>query len=236
MARINKNTDSVAAMFNSIAARYDFLNHFLSLGIDKFWRKQLVREVFRHNPKIVLDVATGTGDLAIAIAKKSSEIDVVGVDIAPNMLEIARKKVADIDLDKRISLVLGSALNLPFPNNNFDAVIVAFGVRNFENLSLGLKEIFRVLKPGGVFCVLEFSVPRSQPFSALYKWYFRHLLPFLGGLISGNRNAYTYLPDSVLSFPEGKQFTDILSDVGFQNVSFKRLTFGVASIYIAHKI
>lgn len=232
---VDKRTSSVAAMFNSIAPSYDFLNHMLSLGIDKLWRRRLVKRLLCNNPREVLDVATGTADLALVMAKRSPTVKIVGIDISESMLAIGMVKVKKWKFLERITLKKASALCIPSPDNHFDAAMVAFGVRNFEDLAQGLKEICRVLKPGGELGVLEFSMPRHWPFNALYRFYFLKFLPWVGGKVSGNRQAYTYLPESVLSFPQGEAFAQILISSGFNDVEIRVQTFGISTIYIAKK-
>ncbi|MBN2682975.1 MAG: bifunctional demethylmenaquinone methyltransferase/2-methoxy-6-polyprenyl-1,4-benzoquinol methylase UbiE [Bacteroidales bacterium] len=222
-------------MFNAIAGRYDFLNHFLSFGIDYNWRKILVKVLKNHNPNKILDVATGTADLAIKAAKKTSA-EILGIDISKEMLEIGKKKVEKLGLQNRISLLEADAENLPFQNDSFDAVMVSFGVRNFENLDKGLEEIYRVLKPGGIFLVLEFSQPDEFPEKQLYGFYSRFILPFFGRIFSGDKRAYSYLPESVIAFPYGQSFLERMKAIGYNNLSYKKLTFGVATLYIAYKI
>lgn len=222
--------EQVAQMFNNISERYDFLNHLLSLGIDKGWRRKAVKLVMDHPPSHILDIATGTGDFALAAAK-SIPARVTGIDISEGMLAIGREKVAAAGLAGRIDLQLSDSENLPFPNHTFDAAIVAFGVRNFENLDRGLQEIARVLKPGSRFVVLEFSKPSRFPVKQLYGLYFRYILPLIGRLVSKDPAAYTYLPDSVNAFPDGKSFLQRLENVGFIENKQIPLTFGIASIY-----
>lgn len=224
--------EQVKTMFDNIAHRYDFLNRFLSLGIDKGWRKKAIKMLAEHKPKQILDVATGTADFAIETLKLNPE-KVIGVDISSGMLEIGKKKLKALN-EERISLELGDSENLRFEDNSFDAVIVAFGVRNFENLEKGMQEIFRVLKPGGVAMVLEFSKPRGF-FALIYAFYFNVILPLWGKLFSGDNSAYTYLPESVKAFPEGEEFKSILTQCGYQNVNDRRLTFGICSIYTGSK-
>jgi len=220
-------------MFNAISPKYDFLNHFLSLGIDILWRKKAIRLLKKDNPRFILDVATGTGDFAIeALALKPEQI--IGVDISTGMLEIGRKKMTSKGYHQ-IQLMEGDSENLPFEENKFDAAIVGFGVRNFENLEKGLKEILRVLKPGGKLVVLEFSKPRAFPFKQLYSFYFTHILPRIGKWFSRDASAYTYLPDSVRAFPDGENFVSILSAAGYNNASCRSLTFGISSLYTATK-
>ena len=226
--------EQVAQMFNSISGRYDFLNHFLSLGIDKRWRKKAIRILKSANPKLILDVATGTGDFALQALSINPE-KIVGVDISEGMLEVGRKKVEQRRLSNKIELLLADSENLPFPDNNFDAVTVGFGVRNFENLKKGLREINRVMKPGALLVVLEFSRPSRFPFKQVYNFYFKLILPRIGRLVSRDKSAYTYLPESVEAFPDGEKFVAILKETGFKNSACKPLTFGVSSIYIAQK-
>ncbi|OQX81719.1 MAG: bifunctional demethylmenaquinone methyltransferase/2-methoxy-6-polyprenyl-1,4-benzoquinol methylase [Bacteroidetes bacterium 4484_249] len=224
----------VKTMFNNIAHRYDFLNHFLSGGIDFIWRKKAIKTLSANNPKTILDVATGTGDLAIAAIKLNPE-KIIGIDIAEDMVEIGRTKVRKKNLEQVIQLQTGDSENIQFSDNYFDAAMVAFGVRNFENLEKGLSEMHRILKPGGEVMILEFSKPIRFPVKQFYNFYFRYILPFIGRLISGDSSAYTYLPDSVSEFPHGNEFLNILTKVGFKNPGHRPLTFGIASIYSGWK-
>jgi demethylmenaquinone methyltransferase/2-methoxy-6-polyprenyl-1,4-benzoquinol methylase len=226
--------DQVAKMFNNISHRYDFLNQLLSLGIDKMWRKRAIGVLKPLKPKTLLDVATGTGEFALEAMKLKPD-KIVGIDIAEAMLEIGRKKVSAKNAAATIELILGDSENIPFAQNKFDAVTVAFGVRNFENLKRGLSEILRVLKPGGMVVILEFSKPSSFPFKQIYHFYFTFILPRIGSLISHDKSAYTYLPKSVEAFPDGEDFLRILHDVGFKNTQCSSLTFGISSIYIGTK-
>ena len=230
---INQNTKTkqVEAMFNDIAPKYDFLNHFLSLGIDKTWRRKVIRRIIKDKPSLVLDIATGTADLAIMLAKKSTEVKITGVDLAENMIEIGRKKVENLNLSNRITLQQGDSLLLPFSNNTFDSAMVAFGVRNYEDPVKGMSETYRVLREKGKFYVLEFSMPRKFPMAQLYKFYFRFILPLIGRVVSGNSMAYTYLPDSVHAFPDGQNFIDLMEKAGFKSCKYKKLSFGIATIY-----
>lgn len=224
----------VAEMFNNISKNYDFLNHFLSLGIDILWRKKAIRLLKRDQPKHILDIATGTGDFAIeALALKPEKI--VGVDISEGMLSVGREKMKKKGYDDVIELQLGDSEKLLFDDNTFDAVIVAFGVRNFENLEKGLADMNRVIKEGGKAVILEFSKPTKFPFKQLYNFYFKAILPKIGKLISKDNAAYTYLPESVEAFPDGKKFLEVLEKTGFKNTQCKSLTFGVSSIYIGEK-
>jgi ubiquinone/menaquinone biosynthesis methyltransferases len=226
--------EQVAKMFDNISHKYDFLNHFLSLGIDKLWRKKAIGMLEKASPQVILDVATGTGDFALqAMSLKPAKI--TGIDISEGMLEVGRKKIAARNLQHIIDLKAGDSENIPFPENNFDAVTVAFGVRNFENLEKGLSEIFRVLKPGGKLIVLEFSRPRKFPMKQLYNFYFKHILPRVGRAVSSDKAAYTYLPESVQAFPDGGDFLRVLDKVGFNNTQCKALTFGISSIYSGTK-
>lgn len=220
----------VAQMFDNISARYDFLNHLLSLSIDKGWRKKVVKLVKAEKPQQVLDVATGTADLAIAL-EKSHPQHITGIDISNGMLEVGRKKVAKKNLTELITLEQADSENLPFDDNHFDAITVAFGVRNFEDLEKGLREMQRVLKPGGKLLVLEFSQPQKFPFKQVYNFYFKNILPGLGKLISNDSSAYTYLPESVGAFPFGEKFTGIMEKCGYTRTRFTPVTFGVATIY-----
>jgi demethylmenaquinone methyltransferase/2-methoxy-6-polyprenyl-1,4-benzoquinol methylase len=224
----------VREMFDDISPRYDFLNHFLSFGIDRIWRRKLVGILAAHKPTVVLDVATGTGDLAMSIASLKPQ-KIVGIDISEKMLEIGRAKLMEKGLDKIITLRRADAEKIPFSDNSFDAITVAFGVRNYENLELGLREMRRVLRPGGVMLILEFSHPASFPMKQLYRLYSRFVIPAMGRVISGNDKAYTYLPESVAAFPSGKKFLDILVKLGMNNTELKQLSMGIASIYIAEK-
>lgn len=226
--------EQVATMFNNISKRYDLLNHLLSLGIDILWRKEAIRLLKKKQPKKILDIATGTADFAIESMSLNPE-QVIGVDISEGMLEKGRQKIVRKRLDDKISLHLGDSENLDFPDNMFDAIIVAFGVRNFENLEKGLGDMLRVLKPGGTAVILEFSKPRAFPFKQLYNAYFKLVLPTIGKLISKDKAAYTYLPQSVQAFPEGENFIRVFEDTGYKNTLCKPLTFGISSIYVGEK-
>lgn len=224
----------VARMFDNIAVKYDFLNHFFSVGIDKRWRKKAIRILAQDQPKRILDVATGTGDFALESMVIAPE-HIVGVDISKGMLDVGRMKVAEKGLDDRITFREGDSENLPFSDASFDAITVGFGVRNFQNLKAGLSEMYRVLRPGGRLVVLEFSKPRHFPLKQGYFFYFKYVMPFIGRVVSKDKAAYSYLPQSVLAFPEGKEFEAILAEVGFASLKTRTLTGGIASIYTGLK-
>lgn len=221
-------------MFNNISRRYDFLNHFLSLGIDKIWRKKAVRLLREVEPKRILDIATGTGDFALALLKLKPE-EIVGMDISSGMLEVGRQKMKKKGVENVISMQLGDSENLPFEDGHFDALTVGFGVRNYENLEKGLSEMLRVLRPGGKAVILEFSKPKRFPVKQAFGFYSRYLIPFFGKKISKDSNAYAYLPESVAAFPEGREFEDILKKLGYQNVQSKLVSGGIATIYSGKK-
>lgn len=225
----------VAHMFNSIAHSYDFLNRLLSLGIDKTWRKRAVRKLQKYNPTHILDIATGTGDFAIAIARKMPLSSVVGVDISENMLAKAEQKILKKRLAHQITVDVGDSENLHFSEASFDAVTVAFGVRNFENFNRGLSEIYRVLKPNGVAVILEFSKPTQFPIKQLYFFYFKKIVPIIGTLFSKDMGAYTYLPESVDVFPYGNAFVKHVTHAGFSKTMHFPLSFGIVSLYICEK-
>ncbi len=224
----------VAEMFDNISPKYDFLNHFLSLGIDIHWRKKAIKFLKEDQPKQILDIATGTGDFAIQALKLNPD-KITGVDISEGMLDMGRKKLKKLKLDDRIELLSGDSEGLQFEDETFDAVIVAFGVRNFENLEGGLKDMLRVLKKGGRVVVLEFSKPQVFPFKQLYNFYFNSILPRIGRLVSKDHAAYTYLPDSVKNFPDGGAFIEKLNKLGYKETKCKTLTFGISSIYTGIK-
>lgn len=226
--------EQVATMFNNISKKYDFLNHFLSLGIDILWRKKAIGLLNPHQPKVMLDIATGTGDFALEALKLNPE-KVIGIDISEGMLEVGKEKMKTKKVDNIINLQLGDSENLPFDEATFDAYTVGFGVRNFENLEKGLSEMLRVLKPNGHAVILEFSKPKSFPIKQLYNFYFNKILPGIGKLVSKDNAAYTYLPESVNAFPEGDDFVEILKKVGYNNPKSIPLMFGIASIYTATK-
>ena len=224
----------VAEMFNNISGNYDFLNHFLSLGIDILWRRKAIGLLKEIKPKKILDVATGTGDFAIQSMSLDPK-EVIGIDISDGMLEVGRKKIVNKGLSEIIELRNGDSEEIPFDDNYFDAVIVAFGVRNFENLELGLQNILRVLKKDGKLVVLEFSKPKRFPMKQLFGFYFKNILPLIGKVFSRDNSAYTYLPESVEAFPEGKDFNAIMEKLGFNQVKNIPLTFGISTIYTGIK-
>ncbi|MBL0048396.1 MAG: bifunctional demethylmenaquinone methyltransferase/2-methoxy-6-polyprenyl-1,4-benzoquinol methylase UbiE [Bacteroidetes bacterium] len=226
--------EQVATMFNNIAPKYDFLNHFLSLGIDILWRKRAIRQLQALQPKLILDIATGTGDFAIEALSLHPD-KIIGIDISEGMLEFGREKMIQKKLSHIIDLQSGDSENLKFEKHYFDAATVAFGVRNFEHLEKGLVEINRVLKPGGVLVVLEFSKPRNFPVKQFYSFYSKQVLPRIGKLFSKDNSAYTYLPESVQAFPDGADFVAILKKCGFLEAKAISLSFGIASIYVAKK-
>lgn len=222
--------EEVAQMFDNISGNYDFLNHFLSLGIDKIWRKKAVKMLREINPTKILDIATGTGDFAIeSLALDPTEV--VGVDISEGMLQKGREKMVKRKIDHIISMRTGDSEDLLFDDNYFDALTVGFGVRNFQNLEAGLAEMLRVVRPGGKLIILEFSKPKRFPIKQYYAFHSKYIIPFFGKTISKDASAYTYLPESVAAFPEGKDFEDILVKLGYKNVETKQVAGGIASIY-----
>jgi len=224
----------VRQMFDSIARRYDFLNHFLSLGIDRLWRKKTIR-IIQHLPhKTILDVATGTGDMSI-LASRLETTSIVGIDISSEMLEIQKMKLESKKLNAKITVQIADAENLPFEKESFDVIMTAFGVRNFENLDKGLSEFHRVLKNGGHVVILEFSKPTAFFVKGIFKFYFSNILPLLGRMVSRHNFAYSYLPDSVDRFPSGADFSQRLNKAGFVETNYKSLSFGIASIYTGKK-
>lgn len=235
----NKNSeqskkDQVEEMFDNISPKYDLLNHVLSANIDRLWRKNTINKLKFYKPGLILDIATGTADFAVA-ATMIKGVKVIGIDISEGMLEVGQKKIERKKLTDTINLIKADSENLPFENDKFDAAIVGFGVRNFENLKKGLAEIKRVLKPGAVFYVLEFSKPVKSPYKHIYQFYFNKILPLIGRAVSKDSSAYTYLPESVNEFPDGDKFLTILADVGFVDNRYFLQTFGIATIYEAHK-
>lgn len=234
-----KNEDSkknqVRDMFNNISGRYDFLNHFLSLGIDKWWRRRALNTLKKYNNKKILDVATGTADLAILAQNKLNPDSIIGIDIADKMLQIGRQKIEHIQLSHKISLETGDSEHLRFESDTFDTAMAAFGVRNFEHLEEGLSEMYRVLNKNGVIMVLEFSRPRIFPIKQLYNFYFKYILPIIGKIVSKNNVAYDYLYESSSTFPCFEDFTAVLDKIGFINTRYYPLTFGICTIYLGEK-
>ena len=234
-----KNSDlgkkeQVAKMFDTISNEYDGLNRVISFGIDIKWRNKVVEIVKKRNRNSILDIATGTGDLAINLTKTNAS-KIIGLDISEGMLNVGRQKIEKLKLNNTIEMVFGDSENLPFTENYFDAITVAFGVRNFETLEKGLAEIYRVLKPGGTFVVLETSIPTKTPYKQGYNFYSKNILPTIGKLFSKDKLAYKYLSDSAASFPYGEAFNNILHKIGFNNIIDRPQTFGVATIYTASK-
>jgi demethylmenaquinone methyltransferase/2-methoxy-6-polyprenyl-1,4-benzoquinol methylase len=225
----------VAVMFDKIAFRYDFLNRFLSAGIDVSWRKKAIKQLKALQPKHILDVATGTGDAAILAEKMLHPVKITGIDISEGMLDIGRKKVQKSGLQSKIELLQGDSETMSFNDNSFDAITVAFGVRNFQNLEKGLTEMLRVLKPGGKLVVLEFSRPKQFLFKTIYNLYMKTIAPGFGKLIAKNKDAYQYLNDSVQRFPEGTDFIEILNKTGYKLTNYKTLTLGICSVYWGSK-
>jgi demethylmenaquinone methyltransferase / 2-methoxy-6-polyprenyl-1,4-benzoquinol methylase len=224
----------VAEMFDNISKRYDFLNHFLSLGIDRIWRKKAIRILKKSQPKIILDIATGTGDFALA-ALKLKPTKVIGLDLSAGMLEVGRQKMKKKKVDHIIEMVQGDSEKLPFDSNYFDAFTVGFGVRNFENLEAGLSEMLRVLKPGATGIILEFSKPKRFPVKQFFNFYSRFIIPKIGRSISKDKAAYSYLPESVAAFPEGQDFVEIMKKVGYTDIQAKLVSGGIATIYWGKK-
>ena len=223
-------------MFTSIAPRYDFLNRLLSVGQDKYWRQRAIDLLDPMENERILDVATGTGDMVIEVAKRNLSVRIFGIDFSQRMLDLGRIKIARNDYNQAVSLQIGSGECLPFADESFDGVICAFGIRNFADVQLGLREFFRVLKPGGRIVVLEFSIPQNQFLNTVYEWYFNLILPKIGNIISGHSNAYSYLPESVANFPSQKKFIKWIEKIGFKKVSFSELTFGIVSIHRGYKV
>jgi len=241
LAKVNPYKDSklskkeqVTKMFDNISGDYDGLNRVISFGIDIKWRKKVVQIVKDSHPKTILDIATGTGDLAINLAETNAD-KIVGLDISRGMLDVGIEKIKNKNLDSKIEMILGDSENMPFADNTFDAITVAFGVRNFENLENGLKEILRVLKPGGTFVILETSIPTKTPYKQGYNFYSKNILPLIGKTFSKDKSAYKYLSDSASQFPFGEVLNNILRSIGFINVKDLPQTFGVATIYKASK-
>lgn len=226
--------EQVAKMFDTISAKYDNLNRVISFGIDTKWRKKILKMVANKNPESILDIATGTGDLAILLANTKAK-KIVGLDISAGMLEVGKQKIADRNLSNKIEMILGDSEKMPFDDNSFDAITVGFGIRNFENLEKGLADILRVLKPNGIFVILETSIPEKFPFKQGYFFHTKYVLPLIGRLFSKDKVAYQYLSDSASIFPYGERLNNILRNIGFIDVKHLPQTFGVATIYSASK-
>lgn len=227
--------EQVATMFNNISGTYDFLNHFLSLGIDILWRKKAIKELKAIKPRVMLDVATGTGDFAFEAINILKPEKIIGVDISEGMLDVARKKINERNLQHIFSVQMGDSERLNFPDDHFDAITVAFGVRNYQDLEKGLADMYRVLKPEGKIVILEFSKPRTFPIKQGYNFYSQQVLPFFGKVFSKDSRAYTYLPESVAAFPDGDDFIKLMYKVGFKKSKDIRLTFGISAIYTGVK-
>lgn len=228
-------TDQVKDMFDSIAPAYDFMNRAMTFGIDKIWRKIAVNILKKQNPKTLLDVATGTGDLAFLLHKVIKPDQITGIDLSSQMLSIAEIKAKKAGLENSIKFEQGNCLELKYQDNCFDAITVAYGVRNFENLRKGYSEMFRVLNTNGTLCVIELSTPPNSFIKWIYDFYTKYLIPFVGKLISKDKRAYAYLPESIAAVPQGNDMLEIMQEAGFKNCYFKRLTFGVCTIYIGKK-
>ncbi len=228
-------TGQVREMFDSIAPAYDVMNRMMTLGIDKIWRRKAIDMVGQYRPRRVLDVATGTGDLAFLIDEKLKPESLLGIDLSEGMLTIARQKAAQRGATDRISFAIEDCLSLSLPDDSYDAITVAYGVRNFENLKQGFSEMYRVLSPGGVLCVIELSTPEHFPMRQLYKFYTYTIIPMVGRLVSRDKSAYSYLPRSVAAVAQGEEMLDIFRSVGFKNCRLRRLTFGACTIYLGEK-
>ena len=230
---LESKKDQVKHMFNMIASKYDFLNHTLSLGMDYVWRKKAIKKIL-NNPKEILDIATGTADFAISAAKHT-QANITGIDISDQMIYVGNKKIQQKKLNNRIKLSIEDSENLPYLDNSYDAITAGFGVRNFENLEKGLSEIHRVVKKNGYVVILEPSTPKAFPLKQIFSIYFQKILPFIGSLVSKDKSAYSYLPNSVKSFPEGEDFLKILNKQGFSKTNYYPLSFGIVSMYVAIK-
>ncbi|MDC1024665.1 bifunctional demethylmenaquinone methyltransferase/2-methoxy-6-polyprenyl-1,4-benzoquinol methylase UbiE [Flavobacteriales bacterium] len=230
---LQSKKDQVKHMFNMIASKYDVLNHTLSLGMDYVWRKKAIKKIL-NNPKEILDIATGTADFAISAAKHT-QANITGIDISDQMIYVGNKKIQQKKLNDRIKLSIEDSENLPFENDSYDAITAGFGVRNFENLEKGLSEIYRVVKKNGYVVILEPSTPKVFPLKQIFSIYFQKILPLIGSLVSKDKSAYSYLPNSVKSFPDGDDFLKILNKQGFSKTNYYPLSFGIVSLYVAIK-
>lgn len=225
----------VREMFDNIAPAYDFMNRAMTFGIDRLWRAKAVGIIRNACPGEILDVATGTADLAIEMARKMPQSRVTGIDLSEGMVSLGREKVEKAGLQERVSLTTGDCLALPFADCSFDCVTVAYGVRNFERLADGYREMLRVLRPGGLLCVIELSTPQSPWVRPFYNFYTRHIIPAIGRLVSDDRRAYTYLPESIAAVAQGREMTDMIAEAGFAEAQYRRLTFGACTIYTARR-
>lgn len=228
-------TEQVRQMFDSISGAYDFMNRAMTMGVDRLWRRKAVGTVSRHNPHTLVDLATGTGDLAIALARRIADASVTGYDLSEGMLRIGRGKVDKAGLNSRVSLHQADCLSLPSADNSADAVTVAYGVRNFAHLLEGYREMHRILRPGGLLCVLELSTPRGRITAPLYRFYTRCIIPMAGRLISRDKRAYTYLPESIAAVPQGPDMCALMAEAGFRQCRFHSMTFGACTMYTAVK-
>lgn len=228
-------SEQVREMFDSIAPAYDFMNRAMTFGIDKLWRAKAVKMIRNHSPRQILDIATGTGDLAIKLARELPKVKIAGVDLSEGMIEIGRKKVAEAGLDERVEMMTGDCLSLPMADGSYDCVTVAYGVRNFERLLQGYREMLRVLRPGGMLCVIELSTPTSAIVKPLYKIYTRYIIPAVGRMVSKDVRAYSYLPESIAAVPQGDYMLAIMREAGFTDTRHRPLTFGTCTIYTASK-
>ncbi len=232
---MKSDKNSITEMFDSISESYDHLNHLLSLGIDRMWRRKTAKAIGRNHPDTILDIATGTADMAIALAKRCPDASIYGIDRSEKMIAIGNRKIKENDLDERIHLSVDDAENISSADLSFDAVSIAFGVRNFQDMGQGLSEAFRVLRHGGHIAILEFSTPSAFPFNLLYKYYFKHLLPKIGAKVSRNEAAYAYLPKSVYDFPPANTFISMMESAGFTQVKKKPLSLGIAILYTGQR-
>lgn len=230
-----RKTEQVQEMFDSIAPAYDFMNRAMTFGVDKQWRSRAVKMIARRDPASILDVATGTGDLAIKMAQKLPDVKITGIDLSQGMIDIGQRKISEAGLQSRVNLVQGDCLSLPMPDAVFDCVTVAYGVRNFERLEAGYKEMLRVLRPGGMLCVIELSTPVRPVIKPLYRFYTHCIIPAVGRLVSKDVRAYTYLPESIAAVPQGDNMLQLMQSAGFEQCAYKSLTFGVCMIYTAYK-
>ncbi len=230
-----EKTQQVRVMFDNIAPAYDFMNRAMTFGIDKLWRRKAVKLICKECPARILDVASGTGDLAILLARKIPSSSILGVDISEGMLELGARKVEEAGLSPRVAFSVADCLHLPLEDNSFDCVSVAYGVRNFQNLLAGYKEMFRVLRPGGMLCVIELSTPDSPLVRPFYRFYTKAVIPAVGRLVSKDIRAYSYLPESIAAVPKGELMLNLIREAGFNDARFRPLTFGVCTIYTAYK-